>query len=103
MKKRPYRMFLGDIFDSIEKIEGYITGLDFEDFSADNKSIDAVVRNLEIIGEASRNIPTTIKTKHPEIPWKRMVGLRNVIAHEYFGVDIRIIWQIATRNLPEVI
>jgi uncharacterized protein with HEPN domain len=63
--------------------------------------VDAVVRNFEIIGEASKNIPEEIQLKYPEIPWKKMYGLRNLISHEYFGVDYEMIWEIATVNLPK--
>lgn len=102
MKERYYKMFLEDILDAIEKIGEYTDNLNFEDFVADNMRTDAVVRNLEIIGEASKSIPYTTRNKHPEIPWKRMIGLRNIVAHEYFGIDFRIIWRIVTKNLPEV-
>ena len=94
-------MFVEDIIESIEKIETYISKLDYDEFSSSSKTIDAVVRNLEIIGEASRNIPTAIRTKHSEIQWKRMIGLRNIVSHQYFGIDLKIIWQITTKNLPE--
>ncbi len=63
--------------------------------------MDAVLRNLEVIGEAARDIPEDVKARFPDIEWRRMVGLRNIISHEYFGADIRIIWEIVTRNLPE--
>ena len=63
--------------------------------------VDAVVRNFEIIGEAAKNIPDQIKEKYPEIPWKKMYGLRNLISHEYFGVDYEMIWQIITEDLPQ--
>ncbi len=63
--------------------------------------VDAVVRNLEIIGEAARNIPGDVREQYPVIPWKRMIGLRNIAIHEYFGVDLGIVWEIVVRNLPE--
>ena len=63
--------------------------------------VDAVVRNFEIIGEASQKIPTEIQQKYPEVPWKKMYGLRNLIAHEYFGLDYEMIWEIAKNNLPQ--
>jgi len=103
MNERTWRLFLEDIIESIEKIEKYINGMDFTVFAGDDKTVDAVVRNLEIIGEASKNIPENIKAGNPEVPWHRMSGLRNVLAHEYFGIDLNIIWKIAKENLPEVI
>jgi len=102
MKKRPIGIFLEDILRSIEKIERYTGGLDYRGFRSDEKSTDAVIRNLEIIGEVSKNIPSTVKNKFPQVPWKRMMGLRNIVIHEYFGVDLKIIWEIANKNLPEV-
>lgn len=63
--------------------------------------VDAVIRNLEIVGEAARNIPEQVRDRHANIPWSRMIGLRNIAIHEYFGIDSNIIWQIARRNLPE--
>jgi uncharacterized protein with HEPN domain len=64
-------------------------------------AVDAVIRNLEIIGEAAKNLPQDIKDKYPDVPWKRMIGLRNIAVHEYFGVDLSIIWEVVTKNLPE--
>lgn len=101
MKDRPFILFLEDIVGSIEKIQKYIENLSFDDFQNDDLVVDAVLRNLEIVGEASRNIPPEIRTDHPDIPWGRMMGLRNIVSHEYFGIDLSIIWQIITVNLPE--
>jgi uncharacterized protein with HEPN domain len=72
--KRDSRLYLDDIFDAIEKIENYIEGLSFEEFSTDNKTSDAIVRNFEIIGEATKRIPLETKEKYPQIPWKMMAG-----------------------------
>lgn len=74
--------------------------MEFEDFEKDDKTIDAVVRNLEVIGEASRNIPESIKVRYQGVYWKGVVGLRNRIIHEYFGVDLKIIWHIIKEELP---
>jgi uncharacterized protein with HEPN domain len=102
MNERSYLMFLEDIIESIEKIEIYIRELTYNAFIEDSKTVDAVVRNLEIIGEASKRIPDNIKENLKEVPWHRMTGLRNIIAHEYFGIDLNIIWKIIKENLPEV-
>jgi len=99
--RRSYRLFVEDIRDSLEKIERYIKGLSYEEFIENEIVIDAVIRNLEVIGEASTNIPEDIRKKYSVIPWKRMIGLRNIMIHGYFGVDLGIIWEIITRNLPE--
>lgn len=99
--KRSNKFFVEDILGSIDKIEQYIQGLSYDDFVEKQIVVDAVIRNLEIIGEASKNIPDGIKKKYMSIPWKRMVGLRNIIAHGYFGIDLSIVWEIITKNLPE--
>jgi len=77
--------------------------MSFEDFSQDQKSIDAVARNLEIMGEAANRLPDEYKEKHSDIEWYKIVGLRHRIVHEYFGVDLQIIWQILHKDLPELL
>jgi uncharacterized protein with HEPN domain len=88
-------MYLEDIQTSMNRIAEYIDGLDFISFKKDYKTVDAVIRNFEIIGEASRNLPDFIKQKKPNIPWQEMYYLRNKVSHEYFGVDYEIIWDVA--------
>jgi uncharacterized protein with HEPN domain len=99
--KRTYKMYIEDILESIDKIERYINSLTYETFEKNDLVVDAVIRNIEIIGEASKNIPENVRGEYPKIPWKRIVGLRNIAIHEYFGVDLTIIWEIITKNLPE--
>lgn len=94
-------MFLDDIQTAMGRIAEYIEGSDFEHFKWDYKTVDAVVRNFEIIGEASRNLDESIKDKYPDVPWKEMYYFRNKISHEYFGIDYDIIWDLATNYLPE--
>lgn len=103
MKKenRTYLIYLDDIQISMKRIAEYIDGLDFINFKQDNKTVDAVIRNFEIIGEASKNLPQKIKEKYPEIPWSEMYLLRNKVSHEYFGIDYEIIWDVARNYLPE--
>jgi uncharacterized protein with HEPN domain len=101
MKGRKQRFFVEDILESIKKIERYIENMSYKDFEKNELIVDAVIRNIEIIGEASRNIPDDIRDKYTDIPWKRMIGLRNIATHEYFGIDVSIIWEIITVNLPE--
>lgn len=100
-KKRLYKLFINDIIDAITKIETYIKDLDYDDFIKNNMIQDAVIRNLEIIGEATRNIPSYVKEKYPNVPWKRMVGLRNIVIYGYFGVDLENIYKIVKENIPE--
>ena len=97
---RDYRLYLDDILDSISKITLYIEDMDIDAFSNDQKTIDAVVRNLEIIGEAARNLPAETKESTTEIEWKKIVGLRNILIHEYFGINKEIIWNIVQTKLP---
>jgi len=99
--RREFIFYLEDMIQSMERIEEYLSDLDFKKFKTTYMVVDAIIRNFEIIGEASKNIPTEIQNKYPEIPWKKMYGLRNLIAHEYFGIDYEMIWEIAKNNLPQ--
>ncbi len=94
-------MYLDDILLAMIRISEYIEELSFLDFKKDYKTVDAVIRNFEIIGEAARNISTEIKEKYPFVPWSEMYLLRNKVSHEYFGIDYEIIWDIAVNYLPE--
>lgn len=91
---------LEDILEAIGKIRTYTTGMTAEIFLADNKTIDAVIRNLEVIGEAAASVPADIQVEHPEIPWVDMRAMRNVLIHEYFGVSVPIVWDTIARDLP---
>lgn len=103
MKKenRTYLMYLEDIQTSMNRIAEYIDGMSFIQFKRDYKTVDAVIRNFEIIGEASKNLPNEIKEKYSETPWAEMYLLRNKVNHEYFGIDYEIIWDVALNYLPE--
>ena len=100
MSKRSLGLLVEDIWESIEKIERYTEGVTRENFQNDEKTTDAVVRNLEIIGEAAGRLPKDYTDRHSEIEWVKIIGLRNRIVHEYFGVDLQIIWQILQKDLP---
>ena len=100
MSKRPIDLLLDDICEAIDRIEQYISGMSYDIFSNDRKTVDAVVRNLEIIGEASNRLPDDFKDKHTQIEWYKVVGLRRRIVHEYFGIDLKIVWQILQKDLP---
>ena len=103
MSKRNDSFLIGDILDSASKILAYTEGLSFEQFSSDERTKDAVIRNFEIIGEAAGRLSEDFKTSHPSIDWKRIKGFRNRIVHHYFGVDYSIVWQIKEGFLPELI
>ncbi len=102
MSKRPTDLLLTDIRESIDRIGEYTKGMSLEGFSTDQKSVDAVVRNLEIMGEAANRLPDEFKESHSEIEWFKIVGLRHRIVHEYFGVDLEIIWRILQKDLHEL-
>ena len=103
MKKedRTYLLYLEDIQIAMSRIAEYLVGFDFIKFKQDYKTVDAVIRNFEIIGEASKNLPKEIKDKYREMPWTEMYLLRNKVTHEYFGIDYEIIWDIAMNDLPD--
>jgi uncharacterized protein with HEPN domain len=103
MSNRKPLLLVEDIIDSGNKIISYTEGLSFEEFIADSKTIDAVIRNFEIIGEAAHRLPEEFKEKYPDIDWFRMRGFRNRIVHDYFGIDYRIVWQIKETALPEML
>jgi uncharacterized protein with HEPN domain len=103
MSKRSSNMLLLDMKEAAEKILKYTKGLSFEDFLTDDKTIDAVVRNFEIIGEASLRIDEDFRLENPQIEWKKLRGFRNRIVHDYFGIDYEIVWSILSEDLEELI
>ncbi len=100
MSSRESLLYLTDIREAIDKIIGYTKGMSFEIFCRDAKTIDAVVRNIEIIGEAAKHLPKDLQLKYPTVPWKQIIGARAKVAHEYFGVDLKIIWKTIQEDLP---
>jgi uncharacterized protein with HEPN domain len=102
MKKRDYGDFVQDILDSINDVVNFIDGMEFEDFINDKKTIYSVVRAIEIIGEAAKNVPELIRMKYPDVPWKQMAGMRDKLIHEYFGVDLEILWKTAKDDVPQL-
>ena len=100
MSSRVWLFRIQDILDALERIDQYIQGTDLNQFKSDQRTIDAVVRNLEIIGEAASRIPEPIIQNHHQIPWKYMKAMRNLLIHEYFGVNVEIIWQTIKHDLP---
>ena len=100
MSSRPADLYIEDIKEAISKIESFTNDMSFDDFIKDDKTMDAVIRNIEIIGEAAKHIPPDIRLKHVEIPWKEIIGTRSKVLHEYFGVDEKILWKTIQEDLP---
>ncbi len=102
MYKRDVTLFLNDIFTCITKIQKYTENKTYEEFISDEILIDAVVRNLEIIGEAVKNIPDSFRKKYPSVEWKKIAGLRDILIHWYFGIDYEVLWDILRSKLPNL-
>ena len=100
MSYRDWRLRVQDMLKAIPRIRRYTAGMDYEAFAADDLTVDAVIRNVEIVGEASKYVPARITRRHGEIPWEPLRTFRNFLAHEYFGVDRRVLWETVTRDLP---
>ncbi|MFW6123081.1 MAG: DUF86 domain-containing protein [Thermodesulfobacteriota bacterium] len=97
---KDFKVYLDDIIESAAKIRSYIDSMSYEEFLNDDRTIDAVLRNLEIIGEATKRIPEKIRQQRSDIEWHKVIGLRNILIHQYSGVDLEIVWQIITQKLP---
>ncbi|MFB3902266.1 MAG: DUF86 domain-containing protein [Acidobacteriota bacterium] len=102
MPRRDPDLLVEGMLVAVRKIEVYTAGLDQAAFVQDEKTIDAVVRNLEVLGEAARQLPVDFTLRHADIPWNQIAGLRNRVIHEYFGLDLEIIWQIIRHDLPQL-
>ena len=100
MKKRDYMDYVQDIIDSIIDMENFVKGLSFDEFSEDKKTVNAVVRSLEIIGEASKKVPESVRKQYPKLPWKEMAKMRDKLIHGYFGIDLEIVWKVLKDEIP---
>jgi len=97
---RSYLLYLEDILKSATKVSRYTDGMSFEDFLADERTMDAVVRNLEIIGEAAKNVPLEVRSRYPDIEWRKIAGLRDILSHTYFKVSEAILWDVVQNEVP---
>ena len=97
---RDPRVYLEDMLEGIRRIRSYAHGRSFEDFERDELVVDGIVRNLEVLGEAAKQTPDELKKTHPEVDWRKIAGLRDVLIHQYFGIDLVIVWDIVQNKLP---
>jgi uncharacterized protein with HEPN domain len=102
MAKREDHLLLLDMLDAADRMQRYVEGLTAGQFLEDEKTVDAVVRNLEVLGEAANRLSDGFRADHPHVPWRRMIGLRHRIVHEYFGIDLAIVWRILQDDLPSL-
>lgn len=102
MSPREWKFRLQDILEAIERIDQYTQDMAYDAWAQDQKTVDAVIRNLEIIGEAASHISPEVEDQYLDIPWKEMRGIRTILAHEYFGVDLEVIWRTIQEDLPVV-
>lgn len=102
MKKRDYKLFFYDILESINRIEKYTKNLNFENFISDEMVVDAITRNFEVMGEAVKYLPDDIRNKFPEIPFKKIAGMRDKIIHNYFGINYKNVWAVIKDDLPKL-
>lgn len=102
MIKRNIELYLRDILNAINSIEKFVEGMNINDFKKDDKTVSAVIRKFEIIGEASKNIPKVVKNRYISIPWNEMAAFRDKLIHFYFGINYEIIWNTIKINLPEL-
>ncbi|MEK7376748.1 MAG: DUF86 domain-containing protein [Candidatus Margulisiibacteriota bacterium] len=102
MSERDHILFLQDILESLEKISKYCKDKTFEEFKSSELLVDGVVRNLEIIGEAAKKLPDNIKQKYPDVEWKKISGLRDILIHDYIGIDYDVLWDIIANKVPDL-
>jgi len=100
--KRNIKLYLQDIWESTLAIEEYIQNLAEDEFYSNRQVQDAIIRRLEIIGEAVKNVDDDFRNKYPQIPWKKIAGMRDIIAHEYFGVKLERVWDVVRKDLPHI-
>lgn len=98
--KRTYKDYILDILSSIQELGEFTEGIDLEEFVKDKKTVNAVIRSLEVMGEAAKKIPSEIRDKYPSIPWKYMASMRDKLIHEYHGIDLEIVWEVIKKEIP---
>ena len=103
MKDRELRDYIRDLIEACEDILSFTKGMSYSDFAADKKTVNAVIRSLEVIGEATKKLPVSLRDNYADVPWKQMAGMRDKLIHEYFGIDIQMVWQVIEKHIPDVL
>ena len=99
---RSYQDYLADMLDAVSKARQFVAGMSFEQFSSDDKTTFAVIRALEIVGEAAKKIPPEARSLRPEIPWREIAGMRDKLTHDYFGINLSVVWKTVVEDLPSL-
>lgn len=100
--KEEFLDYIEDIIEAIEDAASFIEGINYDDFAKDKKTMYAVTRAIEIIGEATKKVPDSVRKRHPEIPWRDMAGMRDKLIHEYFGIDLKRVWNTVKKDIPKL-
>jgi uncharacterized protein with HEPN domain len=103
MKDRELRDYINDLTEACEDILSFTKGMSYSDFASDKKTINAVIRSLEVIGEATKNLPASFRSNYPDMPWKQMTSMRDKLIHDYFGIDIQMVWQAVEKHIPHIL
>jgi len=103
MKDRELQDYINDLTEACGDILAFTEGMSYSDFVNDKKTINAVIRCLEVIGEATKKLPASLKDRYPKVPWKQMAGMRNKLVHEYFGVDKQMVWQVVEKHIHDLL
>ena len=101
-KGRELSDYIDDIINAIADVTDFAHGMSYEMFVADKKTVSAVIRSLEVLGEAAKHIPVSFRKKHPDIPWSKMAGMRDILIHDYMGVDLMTVWKVSQERLLEL-
>jgi uncharacterized protein with HEPN domain len=103
MKDRDLRDYINDLIEACEDILSFTKGMSYSDFIGDKRTINAVVRSLEVIGEATKKLPTSLRDNYSDVPWKQMAGMRDKLTHAYFGIDKQMVWQAVQIDIPKIL